>query len=72
YTRPKQGNPVRITLGKYGEITIKQASDLAAKEFAKLADGHNPVEEKKQQKQEQELAQKTADQTFKWMMDTYK
>jgi len=73
YTRPKgSAAPVRISLGKYGEITIKQASDLAAKEFAKLADGHNPVEEKKQQQQEQELAKKTADQTFKWMMDTYK
>lgn len=72
YTRPKQGNPVRITLGKYGDITIKHASDLAAKELAKLADGFNPVEEKKQQQQEQETAKKNSEETFKWMMDTYK
>lgn len=72
YTRPKQGNPVRISLGRYGEITIKHASDLATKELAKLADGINPVEQKKQQKQEQELAKKTAEQTFSWMMETYK
>ncbi len=72
YTRPKQGNPVRITLGKYGDITIKHAADLAAKELAKLADGFNPVEEKKQQQQEQEVAKKNSEETFKWMMDTYK
>lgn len=72
YTRPKQGNPVRITLGKYGDITIKHAADLAAKELAKLADGFNPVEEKKQQQQEQEVAKKNSEETFKWMIDTYK
>lgn len=72
YTRPKNGNPVRITLGKYGQITIKQASDLASKELAKLADGFNPVEEKKQIKIERELVKSTSEQTFKWMMETYK
>lgn len=71
YTRPKHGNPIRISLGRYGDITIKHASDLASKELAKLADGINPVEEKKQAKAEQELAKATAEQTFKWMMDTY-
>lgn len=72
YTRPKQGNPVRITLGKYGDITIKHASDLAAKEIAKIADGHNPVEEKKQAKVESQLAKAHDEETFKWMMDTYR
>lgn len=73
YTRPKGSTaPVRITLGKYGEITIKQASDLASKELAKIADGHNPVEEKKQAKAEKEQAKAHDEETFKWMMDTYK
>lgn len=73
YTRPKGSTaPVRITLGKYGEITIKQASDLASKELAKIADGHNPVEEKKQAKLEKEQAKAHDEETFKWMMDTYK
>lgn len=73
YTRPKGSTaPVRITLGKYGDITIKHASDLAAKELAKIADGHNPIEEKKQAKIEQELAKTHDEETFKWMMDTYK
>lgn len=73
YTRPKGSTaPVRITLGKYGEITIKQASDLAAKELAKIADGHNPIEEKKQAKVEQQHAKTIDEQTFKWMMDTYR
>jgi len=57
YTRPKGSTaPVRISLGKYGDITIKHASDLAAKELAKIADGHNPVQEKKQAKIEQAQA----------------
>lgn len=73
YTRPKGSTaPVRITLGKYGEITIKQASDLAAKELAKIADGHNPIEEKKQVKAEQQQAKTHDEETFKWMMETYK
>lgn len=73
YTRPKGSTaPVRITLGKYGEITIKHASDLAAKELAKIADGQNPIEEKKQAKAEQQHAKTIDEQTFKWMMETYR
>jgi len=73
YTRPKGSTaPVRITLGKYGDITIKQASDLASKELAKIADGHNPKEEKKQAKIQEALAKQSQIETFKWMMDTYK
>ena len=77
YTRPKgSSKPVRITLGKYGDITIKHASDLATKELAKIADGFNPIEEKKQKKQEQEkekeLAKANDEQTFEWMIETYK
>ncbi|MBI1625914.1 tyrosine-type recombinase/integrase [Comamonas suwonensis] len=73
YTRPKGSTaPVRITLGKYGAVAIKQAADLAAKELAKIADGRNPLEEKQQAKAEQEQAKATEKETFKWMMDTYK
>lgn len=73
YTRPKGSTaPVRISLGKYGDITIKHASDLAAKELAKIADGHNPIEEKKQAKLEQEQAKAQDEETFKWMMETYR
>lgn len=73
YTRPKGSTaPVRITLGKYGEITIKHASDLAAKELGKIADGQNPIEEKKQAKAEQQHTKKIDEQTFKWMMETYR
>ena len=73
YTRPKGSTaPVRISLGKYGDITIKHASDLAAKELAKIADGHNPVQEKKQAKIVEAQAKAADEETFKWMMDTYK
>lgn len=76
YTRPKgSSKPIRITLGKYGDITIKHASDLATKELAKIAEGVNPIEEKKNKKQEQEQAQELAkandEQTFEWMMTKY-
>lgn len=73
YTRPKGSTaPVRISLGKYGVVTIKQASDLAAKELAKIADGRNPLEEKQQAKVEQQQAKEQQKETFQWMMDTYK
>ncbi len=73
YTRPKGSTaPVRISLGKYGVVTIKQAADLAAKELAKIADGRNPLEEKQQAKVEQLQAKEHQKETFQWMMDTYK
>ena len=73
YTRPKGStSPVRISLGKYGLVTIKQAADLAAKELAKIADGRNPVEEKQQAKIEQQQVKESAKQTFQWLMNTYK
>lgn len=73
YTRPKGSTaPVRISLGKYGAVTIKQAADLAAKELAKIADGRNPLEEKQQAKIEQQQAKASEAETFQWMMDTYK
>lgn len=73
YTRPKGStSPVRISLGKYGEVTIKHASDLAAKELAKIADGHNPVADKKQAKLDEQQAKTQDEQTFSWMMGKYK
>lgn len=73
YTRPKGSPaPIRITLGKYGEITIKNASDIAARELGRIADGKNPIEEKKQAKIVLELSKATGLETFQWMMDTYK
>ena len=73
YTRPKGSTaPVRISLGKYGVVTIKQAADLAAKELAKIADGRNPLEEKQQARVEQLQAKEQQKETFQWMMDTYK
>lgn len=73
YTRPKGSTaPVRISLGKYGVVTIKQAADLAAKELAKIADGRNPLEEKQQAKAEQLQAKEQQKETFQWLMNTYK
>ena len=72
YTRPKHGNPVRITLGKYGEITIKQAADLVSKHLAKLADGINPVLENKKLKAEREQKKTIDSETLQWLFDKYK
>ncbi len=72
YTRPKHGGaPVRITLGKYGDITVKHAADLAAKELAKIADGLNPNEEKKKQRAAKQQERAHTEQTLGWLLDLY-
>lgn len=45
------GNKTRkVTLGKYGHLTLSEAKDLAKKELAKMAQGIDPSVEKKKQK----------------------
>lgn len=40
----------RMTLGKYGKLTVKQARKEAKSLLGKIAKGHNPIVEKKAQK----------------------
>lgn len=45
--RGSTGNPVSYLVGKYGEITLHQARDLAKGELAKVRGGKDPQEEKR-------------------------
>lgn len=48
-----QGKPVRVTLGKFPDITTEQARKLAQKALADMAEGKNPNETEKHKKIEQ-------------------
>ena len=50
--RNLSGQTKRLTLGTYGKITPELARDLAKEHAAKIASGHDPVEEKHKKKQE--------------------
>ena len=42
------GKPLRIRLGKFSELTVATATKLAQKRLGEIADGRNPVAEKKE------------------------
>lgn len=57
-----EGKPIRITLGTFPDMTIEQARKAAQKLKADLAQGLNPVEEKRRRKEEM---------TFKELFEIY-
>jgi integrase len=48
YRPLNSGIPKRITVGRYGTVTLQQARDIALKELAKVRNGEDPAEERKQ------------------------
>jgi len=52
YRRVRDGKPERVTLGKFGDITVKQARDEATQINAAIAKGANPAEIKRVNKAE--------------------
>lgn len=60
--RKIQGRPERVTLGKYPDLTIEQARKKAAEILAAIAQGKNPNDFVRKQKQEL---------TFKGLFDEY-
>jgi integrase len=48
-----RGKPLRVTLGRADQLTLKQARDLAAVALGKIAAGINPNEEKREQEQQE-------------------
>lgn len=49
--RSIHGRVRRLTLGRYGEITLDQAKDLAKKKIGEIADGKDPAEQRRTQRQ---------------------
>ncbi|MDR8076687.1 integrase family protein [Burkholderia cenocepacia] len=72
YARVKRGAPVRVSLGKYGVLTVDQARERAIQELVKLNSGIDPNKEKKQKAIEEEHQEKETSETLKWLLDTYK
>ena len=52
FKRVKNGNPERITLGRYPDLTIEQARREAARIAVEISDGKNPADIKRGQKTE--------------------
>lgn len=48
--RSIHGRVRRLTLGRYGEITLDQAKDLAKKKIGEIADGKDPAEHRRTQR----------------------
>lgn len=55
--RTKAGKRVRYTIGTYGQITAKQAREIAQLRFAEVELGKDPHEEKRQTRQDAEREQ---------------
>lgn len=70
--RIRNGDPVRVAIGKYGKFTINQAKDEAVKIQAKLNAGINPIEETRKVKQEAVVADLAGKQTLEWLLLEYK
>ncbi|GEM78493.1 tyrosine-type recombinase/integrase [Vibrio superstes] len=50
YEKKVNGKNIKVTLGKYPDITVEQARNLAKEQAQKIADGVNPNEEKRKQR----------------------
>ncbi|MFA0447848.1 tyrosine-type recombinase/integrase [Vibrio breoganii] len=51
YEKKVNGKNIKVTLGKYPDITVEQARNLAKEKAQKIADGVNPNEEKRKQRE---------------------
>lgn len=71
YKRVANGAPKRITLGKYGHITLAQAKTMAQQKLADLTSGINPIDIKKTKKLEAKKSTETSIQTLGWLLDEY-
>jgi integrase len=66
------GSIKRVTLGKYGHLTLDQARNLAQQELAKISQGIDVNAERKKAKQEVQQAKLSDAQTLRWLLEEYK
>lgn len=71
YKRVANGAPKRITLGKYGQITLAQAKTLAQQKLADLTSGIDPIDIKKTKRLEAKKSATHTEQTLEWLLDEY-
>lgn len=71
YKRLNNGTPKRVTLGKYGHLTVDQARQMAQQELAKLTQGIDPNAVKKQLREDSQKAEEFTTETLGWLLDKY-
>jgi hypothetical protein len=71
YKRLANGTPKRVTLGRYGHLTVDQARNLAQQELAKLTQGIDPNFIKKEQREEAKKVETFTAETLGWLLDLY-
>lgn len=72
YKRLPHGAPQRVTLGKYGHLTVDQARKKAQEQLSALVQGVDVNAQKKAVKIEKKKEEAAASQTFEWLLDLYK
>lgn len=72
FKRIPHGKPKRITLGKYGHLTVDQARAMAQKALADLSGGVDVNADRKAAKAEARKAEQSNIETLQWLLDEYK
>ena len=72
YKRLPHGAPQRVTLGKYGHLTVDQARKKAQEQLSALVQGVDVNAQKKAVKIEKKKEEAANSQTFEWLLDLYK
>lgn len=71
YKRVAHGAPKRITIGKYGQVTLDEARKRASQKLAELTSGIDPLKEIRAKKVEAQKSEDYTSQTIKWLLDEY-
>lgn len=71
YKRVAKGAPKRITLGKYGQLTLEAAKIEAKKRLAELSTGIDPTEERRAALHAVQRFSEKNTQTLEWLIDEY-
>lgn len=72
YKRIPNGAPQKVTLGKYGALTVEQARKLAQEKLSQLVHGVDINAEKKAARLEAKKYSTADAQTLQWLLDFYK
>lgn len=72
YKRVAYGAPKRVSLGKYGQITLTQARTWAQQRLADLSSGIDPIGVKKAKKAETIRTSEHTTQTVRWLLEEYR
>ena len=70
--RTPHGTPKRVTLGKYGPLTVEAARRMAMEVLSQLTQGQNINEERRAEKQVAKQAESYDSQTLRWLFNEYK